>query len=156
MPSRRDIIRMTPDEVSAYLAAQRRMIIVTNGPGGFPHPVPMNYGVDDGGRIIITTFAKSQKIKNLERDPRASLLVESGAAYAEMKSVIIYAQAEIIRDLDLAAEARHFIRADKAIAISRDSARQEQIDASMAKRVSVRFTPERIVSWDHSKLGQFY
>jgi nitroimidazol reductase NimA-like FMN-containing flavoprotein (pyridoxamine 5'-phosphate oxidase superfamily) len=147
---------MTPTEIRAYLLDQRRMIVVTNGPHGLPHPVPMNYGVDDDNRIVITTFAKSQKVKNLERDPRATLMVESGVAYAEMKAVILYTDAEIIRDLALAAEARSFVRADRGIAIQQDSARQAQIDASMVKRVTVRFTPFRSVSWDHSMLGIFY
>ncbi len=156
MPSRRDIIRMNPQEIRAYLSAQRRMIVVTNGPHGLPHPVPMNFGLDEQDRIITTTFTKSQKVKNLERDPRATLLVESGVAYAEMQSVIAYADAEIIRDPQEMAALRPFIRADGGIALAADSMRSTQIEASMAKRVVVRFTPFRYVSWDHAKLGEHY
>ena len=56
MPSRREQIAMTDAEVRACLGAQRRIILVTNGPGGMPHPVPMNYGLDAEGRIILTAF----------------------------------------------------------------------------------------------------
>ncbi|MCE7798480.1 pyridoxamine 5'-phosphate oxidase family protein [Sphingobium sufflavum] len=98
MPSRREMIAMTPEEIRAYLLSQARMIVVSNGPGGFPHPMPMNYTLDDDDRILITTFAKSQKTRNLERDPRASLLVESGVVYEELRSVILYEQAEILSD----------------------------------------------------------
>src|SRR5687768_3622687 len=100
MPSRRDLIRMTPEELDAYLRAQRRIIIVSNGAGGLPHPTPMNYGVDAQGRVIITTFGKSQKVRNIERDPRATLLVESGETYAELKSAILYCDVEILTDSD--------------------------------------------------------
>jgi nitroimidazol reductase NimA-like FMN-containing flavoprotein (pyridoxamine 5'-phosphate oxidase superfamily) len=86
MPSRRDNIRMSDEEIRAYLKDHSRIILVTNGPDGLPHPVPMNYGLDDQDRILITSFRKSQKVRNLERDPRASLLVESGETYADLKS----------------------------------------------------------------------
>jgi nitroimidazol reductase NimA-like FMN-containing flavoprotein (pyridoxamine 5'-phosphate oxidase superfamily) len=103
MPSRRESIRMSPQEVLDYLKGHSRIILVTNGPDGLPHPVPMNYGIDDESRIIITSFRKSQKVRNLERDPRAALLVESGETYAELKSVIAYADAEIITDPEIVA-----------------------------------------------------
>ena len=77
MPSRRDLIRMTPEEVRAYLGAQRRIVVVTVGPDGMPHPMPMNYGLDDAGRVIMSTFRKSQKVRNLERDPRDSVCCET-------------------------------------------------------------------------------
>ncbi len=156
MPSRRDLIRMTPQEVRAYLEGQRRIILITNGPNGLPHPVPMNYGIDREGRILITSFAKSQKVKNLARDPRATLLVESGTQYRELKSVIAYCDAEIIADLDAVREGMRQIRADGAMASSLSPEMDEQVRASLAKRVLLRFTPLRIVSWDHGKLGELY
>lgn len=156
MPSRRDVIRMTADEVQAYLSTQSRIIVVTNGPGGMPHPVPMNYGLDDAGRILITTFAKSQKVKNLERDPRATLLVESGATYAELKSVIVYADAELLREAEDVARNMRLVRAEGQLAGSISEGMTEQVRASLAKRVVVRFTPFRTVSWDHAKLGTVY
>lgn len=147
---------MTAEEVRPYLLSQARMIVVSNGPGGFPHPVPMNFTLDGEGRVLITTFAKSQKVRNLERDPRASLLVESGEAYEELKSVIFYAQAEILRDPD-AVLAGHALMAGKSQTRAEDIAgKQEQIRSSLAKRVIVRFTPQRTISWDHRKLGDYY
>jgi PPOX class probable F420-dependent enzyme len=156
MPSRRETIRMTPEEVRAYLGSRSRIIVVTIGPDGLPHPVPMNYGLDQEGRIVITTFRKSQKLRNLERDPRAALLVESGESYAELKSVIAYAQAEILTDPDAVAANMRLVRADASMAGSLGGAASEQVRASMAKRAVVRFTPFRYVSWDHAKLGAFY
>ena len=77
--SRRDQIRMTDDEVGAFLDEERTVICATNGRDGWPHLMPLWYVVRDG-RLWSWTYAKSQKTRNLERDPRATLLVESGVA----------------------------------------------------------------------------
>lgn len=156
MPSRRDLIRMTPEEERAYLAAHSRVILVTNGPDGLPHPMPMNYGVDEAGRIVMTTFRKSQKVRNLERDPRAALLVESGGSYVELKSVLAYCNCEIVTEPEEVVRAMAGIRADEALASSLTTGMSEQVRASVAKRVVLRFTAFRTVSWDHAKLGRTY
>jgi PPOX class probable F420-dependent enzyme len=156
MPSRRETIRMTPEEIARYLGEQRRIILVTIGADGMPHPVPMNYGIDDEGRIVIATFRKSQKVKNLERDPRAALLVESGAGYANLKSVMLHATAEILGDPEEVAANMALVRADAQMTGSLSSAMGEQVRAAMAKRVVLRLTPFRTMSWDHSKLAGFY
>jgi nitroimidazol reductase NimA-like FMN-containing flavoprotein (pyridoxamine 5'-phosphate oxidase superfamily) len=156
MPSRRDQIRMTPDEVRTYLEERRRIIVVTNGVNGLPHAMPMNYGLDEAGRILISTFRKSQKVKNLERDPRATLLVESGTAYSDLKSAMLYCDAEVIDDPALVSELIRRIRADEALSASLGKLRGEQLQASIPKRVIVRFSAFRILSWDHAKLGGFY
>lgn len=155
MPSRRDQIAMSPDEIRAYLRSQPRLIVVSNGPGGYPHPVPMNFAVDDLDRLLILTFRKSQKVKNLERDPRAALLVESGLTYQELKSVMIYASAEIIEP-GAEFEAAKAAFAGKVQTGALTSEVQAQASATMPKRVAVRFTPQRTISWDHAKLqGQY-
>jgi nitroimidazol reductase NimA-like FMN-containing flavoprotein (pyridoxamine 5'-phosphate oxidase superfamily) len=156
MPSRREQIGMTPGEVRAYLEEQRRIIVVTNGVNGLPHAVPMNYGLDDQGRILITTFRKSQKVKNLERDPRATVLVESGTVYSQLKSVIAYCDAEIIDDPALVPQLMRLIRAQEAMAASLSKPMREQVRESTPKRVVVRFSAFHTVSWDHAKLGGSY
>lgn len=158
MPSRRELIQMSAEEIRAYLRTQPRLIVTSNGPSGFPHPVPMNFALDDQDRIYITTFRKSQKVKNFERDPRAALLVESGALYAELKSVIVYANADIIDEpatIRETARGLHWTLASSPTAQARASV-AEQIDDSFAKRVIIRFTPQKYVSWDHNKLRGAY
>lgn len=147
---------MTGDEIRAHLERQRRIILVTNGPGGMPHPVPMNYGLDPQGRFILTAFRKSQKVRNLERDPRAALLVESGAAYGELRGVIAWCDAEILTDPEEVARSMAMVRAEAATAQSITGKRSEQVRASLSKRAILRFTPFRWSSWDHEKLGEFY
>ena len=156
MPSRREMIAMNPAELAAYLAEQRRIVLITNGANGLPHPVPMNYGVDDQGRIVIVTFRKSQKVRNLERDPRATLLVESGDSYHQLKSAILYCDVDIIADPEALAANMALVRADAPMTESMSSAMGEQVRASMSKRVALRFSPFRVISWDHGKLGGVY
>lgn len=156
MPSRRELIAMTPAEISAYLRSQPRIIVITNGPDGMPHPMPMNFALDDQERIVMTTFRKSQKVKNLERDPRASLLVESGTVYTELKSVIAYANAEIIDDPVNIRERLRGLHWTTPPPVDQDSGVDRQITDTFAKRVILRFTPFSYVSWDHGKLGGKY
>lgn len=155
--SRRDQITMTDGEVRDFLVASRTMILVSNGKDGYPHPMPMWYWIDEAGTIYMTTFRKSQKINNLKRDPKVSLLVESGEVYQELKSVLIYATAEIIDDLENTtnvmfnlSRARGEVKAEQADAIKPALAKTAE------KRVVIKMVPERIVSWDHSKLGGTY
>lgn len=155
MPSRREMIAMTPEEISAYLRSQPRMILATIGPDGLPHPMPMNFGLDAMDRVYLTTFRKSQKVKNLERDPRATLLVESGDSYANFKSVLAYADAEILGDALSFRDTMRHLHWSVASEV-RSEAIAGQITDTFAKRVIIRFTPFKYVSWDHAKLGGTY
>ena len=150
--SRRDEIRMSSEEVREFLARSRTIILTSIGRDGVPHPMPMFYAVEDDGSIVMTTYTKSQKIQNLRRDPRVSLLVEDGTAYSELRGIVFYGNAELIADTGdvmrlLAAVASH---------------QGEPVDASdsalagrhrmAAKRTGIRVRPQRVVSWDHRKL----
>lgn len=156
MPSRREIVRMDEAQVRGYLEGRRRIVLVTNGPHGLPHPVPMNFGIDDEGRILLTAFARSQKVRNLERDPRAALLAESGETYAELRGVIAYADCEILREAQDVARLMRLIRAEDPLAGSISGEMDNQVRASLAKRVILRLAPFRFVSWDHARLGDAY
>jgi nitroimidazol reductase NimA-like FMN-containing flavoprotein (pyridoxamine 5'-phosphate oxidase superfamily) len=157
MPSRRELIQLSPEELRAFVDAARTLIIVSNGPDGFPHPMPMWFYVDDAGNYYCTTFRKSQKVLNFRRDPRASLLVETGEEYAELKSVLTYARCEVIDDFDTVCDTLVSINT-KGREV--DAAQAEGLRAAVAKtaekRVVLKFTPERIISWDHAKLGGRY
>ncbi len=147
---------MSPEEIRQYLKSNRLLILVSNGPGGFPHPMPMNYFVDDEDRILVTSFAKSQKVLNLRRDPRASLLVETGGSYTEYKSVIAYANAEIIDEPTKTAELFQMVARQMQQNVPAAPEVRAQAAASLSKRVMLRFHPTRYVSWDHSKLQGRY
>ena len=157
MPSRRELIALSDEEIQQFLQEQKTLIIVSNGRDGYPHPMPMWYHVDTAGCLYCTTFSKAQKVLNWRRDPKASLLVESGEEYAELKSVLIYAQAEVIEDFDAICDALVSISSKgRELTDEQAQALRAQVAPTAEKRVLLKFTPERYVSWDHSKLGGRY
>ena len=97
--NRRAAIRMTDEEALAFLDEQRTVICATNGHDGFPHLMPLWYVVRDG-TLWAWTYAKSQKTKNLERDPRATLQVETGDAYDQLRGLMLRTEAVLHRDED--------------------------------------------------------
>jgi nitroimidazol reductase NimA-like FMN-containing flavoprotein (pyridoxamine 5'-phosphate oxidase superfamily) len=156
MPSRRDLIRMSDGEIRKYLETQRQVVLVTNGPGGMPHPVPMEYGLEADGSIVVSSFRKGQKILNIERDPRATLLFESGTQYQQLKGVIAYCEAQIIRDPETVRNVMRLVRPSNALAASMSQEMSAQVQASSLKRVAIRCKPLRFVTWDHGKLPGVY
>src|SRR3954463_6050004 len=98
MPSRRDQIRMTGDELRDFVGGQKVMTVATIGPNGRPHLMPLWYVPQQDGDLIGWTFAKSQKARNLERDPRATVQVEDGVEYQELRGVMLECDVELERD----------------------------------------------------------
>jgi PPOX class probable F420-dependent enzyme len=156
MPSRRDEIKLTDTEQAELLDTERVVIVSSLGPRGWPHSMPMWFTVRDG-EIWIWTFAKSQKVRNLERDPRATLLIETGTEYLELRGIQIEAEAELIRDTPTVAEfgKELTIRYAEGIdSIEGDAA--AALEAQAVKRVAIRFEAKRTATWDHRKLGGTY
>jgi len=156
MPSRRDQIKLTDDEQRELIDGERVVVVSSLGPRGWPHVMPLWY-VPRDAEIWIWTYAKSQKVKNLERDPRATLLIETGVEYGELRGVQIEAEAEIIRDLDRIVDyAKEMtVRYSEGIK-SVEGDTEAGLRAQAPKRVAIRFRPERVASWDHGKLGGIY
>jgi PPOX class probable F420-dependent enzyme len=150
MASRRDQIRMSDGEVRTFLEEQLVMTVATIGPSGRPHLMPLWY-VPDGSTLIGWTYAKSQKAKNLERDPRATVQVEDGVQYAELRGVMMECDVALDRDAK-----PYGVRLFGRYAGELDQDVETLVEQQAAKRVGLRFTPTRTVSWDHSKLGGVY
>jgi PPOX class probable F420-dependent enzyme len=154
--SRRAQITLTPEEQRGLLESERVVVVSSIGVRGWPHSMPLWYVPRDRG-IWIYTYTKSQKVKNLERDPRATLLVETGHEYCELRGVEIEAEAEIHRDVDTVYDVAQELTvrySDDISSVEGDAA--EALKAQARKRVAVRFEPRRIASWDHRKLGGTY
>jgi PPOX class probable F420-dependent enzyme len=147
---RRRQIRMDDAELAAFLDAQRTLVCATLGPGGRPHLAALWY-VPAGGRLDCWTYAASQKARNLERDPRATLLSEAGTGYQELRGVSMECDAELVRDPELVLDI------GVALAVRQGAPPGPELRAGLsaqaAKRVGIRFTPTRVSSWDHRKLG---
>ena len=157
MPSRRELISLSDEQIQNYLEEQQTLVIVSNGSDGYPHPMPMWYYTDPEGCLYCTTFEKSQKVLNIKRDPKAALLVESGTVYAELKSVLIYGQAEVVTDHDVVVDTLVNINAKGQDLDDAAKAKLRQaVGGTAKKRVVLKFIPERYVTWDHSRLGGKY
>lgn len=154
--SRRDQIQLTPEEQLQLLGDERIVVATSIGPRGWPHSMPLWYTVRDGD-VWAWTYAKSQKVRNLERDPRCTLLVETGVEYQELRGIQIESEAEIVRDpeavFDFGVELT--IRYSEGIeSIEGDAA--AGLRAQAPKRVALHFHPVRVATWDHRKLGGVY
>jgi PPOX class probable F420-dependent enzyme len=157
MPSRRDQIKMTDDELRVFLATEKIVTCATMGPNGRPHLMPLWF-VTDGETIRAWTFAKSQKAKNLERDPRATLQVEAGVEYQELRGVMFECDVEVEHDTDKVADlgidifTRYGPGPEGEVG---DEVRQMVLKQA-EKRIGMTFRPTRTVTWDHRKLGGVY
>jgi PPOX class probable F420-dependent enzyme len=126
--SRRDEIELSPDEQRELLESERVVVVSTIGPRGWPHSMPLWYVLRDG-EVWIYTYAKSQKVRNMERDPRATLVVETGREYGELRGVMIEAEAEVHRDLDTVFEAGRELSLRYSEGASLDDAAAEALRA---------------------------
>ena len=145
---------MTPDEISDFLDEQKTMSVATIGPNGRPHLVPLWY-VPEGEELIGWTFAKSQKARNLERDPHATLQIEDGVEYQELRGVMFECDVTVDREPERVAEyGRKIFERYGGGDLAPEAA--EMVQRQAAKRIGMRFNPTRTVSWDHRKLGGTY
>ena len=151
---------MTGDEVRNYLALPNQVMNVASiGPTGRPHLVAMWYGFADADTLAFWTFNKSQKIVNLQRDPRLTCLVESGDTYAELRGVEIEGTATITEAQDdLIAVGRSVMARYPApgTVVNSDALTDDVVLRLASKRAVVKIDVERFVSWDHRKLGGGY
>ncbi|HEV7886122.1 MAG TPA: pyridoxamine 5'-phosphate oxidase family protein [Acidimicrobiales bacterium] len=148
--SRRDQIRMTDEEVDAFLAGRHTMNLASISPDGSIHLVAMWYGFLDGAPAV-WTYGKSQKVLNLRRDPRITGLVETGETYEKLKGVELVGTARIVEDRDT------------VMAVGRNVSGRytgpvpdEALEQIGAKRVAILIDVAKTVSWDHGKLGGAY
>ena len=154
MPSRRSEIQMSNAEVERLMDEERVVTVATMMPTGRPHLMPLWY-VHEGTTVVAWTFGKSQKVKNLERDPRATLQIEAGERYEDLRGAMLECDVTIERDparvadIGVALIARYAGAAPTPEAVA-------GVRRQASKRVGLRFTPTHVVSWDHRNLGGSY
>ena len=154
MPKRRDLVRMTDAEVWSFIETQQSMQFASIGKDGTPHLVTLWFAVVDGA-IVFETFTKSQKIVNLARDPRCTLLFEDGDVYHELRGVSIKGRAELKGDEEVVHELSMAVLRRNTPDVP-ESALEKVSRAQAPKKTGVVVRPERILSWDHRKLDVAY
>jgi PPOX class probable F420-dependent enzyme len=143
---------MSDDELREFVAEQMIVSVATLGPRGRPHLVPLWYSAD--GLVLRSwTYAKSQKAKNLERDPRATLQIEDGVLYHELRGAMFECDVDLERDPS-EVEKYGLALFERYAELNPDV--EAMVRAQAQKRVGLTFRPTRIVSWDHTKLGGTY
>lgn len=154
MAKRRDLIRMTDEEIWRFIESRQSLQVATLNKDGSPQLTTLWFAVVDGA-IVFETFTKSQKIVNLKRDPRIAVLVEDGTTYEQLRGVSINARAELV-DEPAAVEryAAHIVRKNNPEVAEEMVPQAAKMLAQ--KRTVVVIRPERIASWDHRKLGGTY
>lgn len=150
---RRDLIRMSDEEVRAFLAGRHTMNVATLNHDGTIHLVAMWYGFVDE-KPAFWTYGRSQKILNLQRNPQVTCLVETGEVYEELRGVELVGKGEVVTD-DEAKMAIGRSVFERYIGPWSEEM-QPHLDQTGAKRYGVIIDVERTVSWDHSKLGGTY
>jgi Pyridoxamine 5'-phosphate oxidase len=183
--SRREQIKMSAEEATAFLEQERTVVCATLGPRGWPHLMPLWYvlrpaaptgaGSTAGGggstagegrvsapELWSWTYAASQKVRNLERDPRATLQVEAGELYQELRGVMLECEVAVHRDLEMVKALGHEIFARYATPRGEPPPAElpvevgAMVDKQAAKRVALRFVELQRATWDHRKLAGVY
>jgi nitroimidazol reductase NimA-like FMN-containing flavoprotein (pyridoxamine 5'-phosphate oxidase superfamily) len=140
-------IAMDDAELLAFLEEERKLVCATNGPRGLPHVVMLGYVVRDG-RLWAWSFAKAQKVRNVERDPRATLFVESGDGYEDYRGAMLECDVVVHRDLATvqALGEEILLRYDNAAML-------DVVPKQAPKRVGLEFVERRRATYDHRKLA---
>jgi hypothetical protein len=170
--SRRDQIKMTDAEVAAFLAEERTVTCATIGVRGWPHLMPLWYVLREppaagassqpSRRLWAWTYAVSQKVRNIERDPRATLQVEAGEEYQELRGVMLECEVTVHRDDEVVKALGHEIFTRYAAPRGERPPAElpaevgAMIDKQATKRVALEFVELRRATWDHRKLGGTY
>jgi PPOX class probable F420-dependent enzyme len=151
--TRRDAIQMTADECDQFLQHAKTIVLSSIDRHGYPHSVAMWY-VMDKGCALMTTYAKSQKALNIQRNPKVALMAESGTTYDTLKGVLIRGRAELTKDVDACVQT--LTRIHQKMTGAMPAGIEEALRQQARKRVLIKVIPEHVSSWDHSKLGGTY
>ena len=148
--NQRAAIRMTDAEIDEFLHGRHTMSVATMNHDDTIHVVAMWYGFLEGC-VAIETKTKSQKVRNLRRDPRMTCMVEAGDRYEDLRGVELVGRAEIVEEPD-----RMWEMGVDLFGRYQGTYTEEMrpfVEAMLHKRVVVKLLVDRVVSWDHRKLA---
>ena len=147
----REKIRMDAEEIAEFIEEQKSLQVGTINSDGSIHLSTLWFAVVDD-LIVFETYTSSQKVVNLERDPRITVLLENGLEYNNLRGVMIKGVANLVSE---PTEVKQIAR--EVIKRNQPEIPDEMLDdaaASLAvKRTVVTVVPEKVVSWDHRKIS---
>ena len=148
--NQRNQITMSDDEIETFIAQSRTATMATVGPTGHPHLIAMWYAVIDG-QIWFETKGRAQKVVNLKRDDKISIMIEAGVTYDTLMGVELEGRGVVVEDPD------EIWKVGVNVWERYNGEYTEEmrpfVEFMLNKRVAVRVDVERVRSWDHKKLG---
>jgi PPOX class probable F420-dependent enzyme len=147
--NRRNQIQLTPAEQTEFLSQPHKASLATVDKDGFPHVVAMGYMFRDGV-IYMTSYGKAQKVLNIRRNPKVGVMVESGQSYRDFRGVMIRGLCELIEDPATVEKTMRELAGGQGGGAPRGAI------TSAPKRIVLKIVPQKIATWDHTKLGGRY
>ena len=135
---------LTLQEAQEFLDSKPGWIMLsTVGPDGYPHTVPLGY-FRLGDEILMGVRGGTRKLRNIQANPKVSLLLESGGARKDIKGLMIQGTASLHTDPK---ETLHYARE----AAKRRGVTESKLPTEPRKdAVYIRVVPDRVRSWDYS------
>jgi len=136
---------LTKDEVHAYMDSKPGWIVLTTiGRDGFPHSIPIGY-FRLGDDIYLGCRAGTQKLKNIERNPLVSLLLQSGDKRSDIKGVMIQGEGTVM------GAPADVLRLSREAARLRGTLESDLPSEPRPDAAYIRVSPQRIISWDYGR-----
>lgn len=136
--------QLTLQEAHEFLDSKPGWIVLTTvGPDGFPHSVPLGY-FRLGDEILMGVRANTLKLRNIQQNPKVSLVLETGSTMADIKGLMVQGTATVHTDPD---DLLHYAREAAKL---RGMPEEELPTAPRPGAAYIRVTPHRLRSWDYS------
>lgn len=136
---------MDAETINAYLDSKPGWIVLTSiGADGYPHSVPLGY-FRDGDRVYCGVRDGTRKIRNIEANPKVSLMLESGSTMADIKGVMIQGTAAVHRD------GASVLRLMRLAASLRGVPDAELPTEPRPTAAYIEVTPVKRISWDYGR-----
>ena len=137
--------KMSKEEVDDFLDSKPGwMMLTSQGRDGYPHTVPIGY-FRDGDRIFMGCRDNTQKVKNIERNPKVSLVIEDGKTMSDLRGILFRGDASVVR------EDEERLKISRLAAKLRGAPEDEWPTTASAGAVFIKVDSPRVTSWDYSK-----
>lgn len=143
-------IAMSGPELDEFLASERTCRVGTIGADGAPHVTPLWF-VWDGTSLWLYSITRSKRTADLRRNPAASVLVDAGHEYVELRGAELVGEFQPVGESPRTGEA-----VPELVAVERAFARKyfgiDELPHD-GRHAWHRMTPDSIRSWDFRKIG---
>ena len=130
--------------VAELLAARVIAVLATIEPDGSVHAVPMWWSAGES-EILLATGSRSRKVRNLERDPRATFVLHDSRPGVEVCGASIRGRVEIVRGAvaqPLIARVHSRYVSDRGLILG------EVSEFLASDDVAIRLAPATVTTWD--------